>query len=300
MTPDPVLPPTRAVPFLAALCLLPLACSGGENRPIVRDTITATLVQDPPPQTDGVVFFDNVVVSGDNITTDVVVRDTTGTLDLDSVDVVLRYDATFLQVLSFTGQNTLFGTCNTLNATCGLVSPVCASNRSAANGGGAAFCRSNGSTFCSTDTDCTAPGDACGSWGVLEGTLAVLTGPTPRTCSGAPGRTCNTDADCQYCQGDPSIGCIDPTPCGGSICFQDTCSGCPSVVVSGTQLLANVTLRVLRAGSSEIRFVVSSNPSDIASFARKDLTNLPVLFFPNVDAADPAIKTGSILVQGVR
>jgi len=278
------------------------------------------MTQDPPSQSDGVIFFDNVIANGDTLSMRVVVQDSTGLLDIDDVDLVLRYDASFIQVLSVGGQNTLFGTCNTVNPACGVNSPICLADRTSANAGGAGFfCRSDGSTPCTTDADCTAFEDACGNFGILRASFAVLTGP--KVCSNNPARTCSSASDCKLCQNDPSRTCSTPANCGscsnnntqactqnsdctpftcdfGALCVTGTCPGCPSVVVSGTQVIATLSFRVMQDGAGSIRFVVSQVPGANASAARKDLADQSVLFFPNVDVTDPSSRQGSILVAG--
>lgn len=297
--------------FLAGCCLLFAACHGGENKTILKPMVRAALTQTSPPQNDGVIFFDNVTPIGDTLSLDVVVRDSTGNLAIDSIDLVIRYDARFIQVLSVAGQNTLFGTCNTVNPTCGVNSPICVNNRTQANGGGDNFCRKLGSAACTLDTDCTASmdcggdpdctglADECGSFGLLQASFVVLTGP--KVCSNNTSRSCSADADCQLCSNDPDTACTSPSDCGGNLCDSGICqnsTGCSAVTVSQTQKIANLTLRVTQPGCSEIRFVISSNVQGVASFARKDLAELPVLFFPNVDADDLTLKAGCITVKG--
>ncbi|MCI0655599.1 MAG: hypothetical protein L0170_00830, partial [Acidobacteria bacterium] len=161
-----------------ALCLLPLSgCGNGGEDPdiVIAPIIQAEVSQTSPTQSDRVVFMDNVTFVGDIINADLVVRDSTGTLDLDDVDLVLRYDATFIQVTDVRPE-TLFGNCGTVNTSCNLVSPICLSDLSSANGGGARFCRINGSTLCLTNADCPSPNDACGNFGKLSISLAVVTG----------------------------------------------------------------------------------------------------------------------------
>jgi len=282
--------------------------------------VQACLTQIPPPQSDGVVFFDNVIANGDTLSMRVVIQDSTGLLDIDDADVVLRYDASFIQVLSVSGQNTLFGTCNTVNPVCGVNSPICLADRFTANSGGAGFfCRTNGSTPCTTDADCTTAGAACGNFGILHSSFAVLTGP--KVCSNNGAKSCASASDCQLCANDTSRACTSPIDCGacsnnssqactvdadcapgtcvfGALCVTGTCPGCPSVVVSGTQVIATLALRVMKEGSGSIRFVVSQVPGANASAIRKDLADQNVLFFPNVDAADPSSMQGTILVNG--
>jgi hypothetical protein len=70
------------------------------------------------------------------------------------------------------------------------------------------------------------------------------------------------------------------------------------VVVSGTKLVATLSLRVMKEGIGSLRFVVSPLPAANASAARKDLVDQAVLFFPNVDASDPSSTQGTIQVNG--
>jgi hypothetical protein len=70
-------------------------------------------------------------------------------------------------------------------------------------------------------------------------------------------------------------------------------------VVSGTQKIASLTLRVMKEGTSSLRFVISSNPATSGSALRKDLVDhQAVLFFPNVDGDDPSIVAGGIVITG--
>jgi hypothetical protein len=319
----------RSLRLLASLAgvLILGHCSGGERKPILAPTVRARLVQDSPPSSPppalpsakGVVFFDNVISVGDSISMDVVIRNFTSDLDIDDVDLTFRYDSTFIQVASLSGQNTLFGTCNTVNLTCGVNSPICTNNRQQANAGGSRFCRSNGSTFCTADTDCTAAGDACGSFGVLEASFAVLTGP--KVCSNNPNQGCTTNSNCSFCEsGGASCSNVAdcnavPPDCSGNLCSnipgrsctQDvdcvnncvlgTCQGCPSVLVSGTRTIANLTIRVMKEGIGDFRLVVSSS-SAAGSAVRKDLQDLDVVFFPSVDAESPFATNGAIVVTG--
>jgi len=307
--------------ILVGLALLLSGCHGGENKSILKDMLTASACIEDPPPTGSVVFLKNTSASqGDILVLDVMMHVDTATLDFDDIDLVLRYDATFLQVLSVSGTNTLpkeFGTCNTVNPFCGLGSPVCLNNRVQANGGGARLCRISGCTACVADTDCTASDacdmtppvvcptlsvkDACGSFGLLQASFAILTGPN--LCSNNTQSICSTDPDCRFCSNDPTLACTTDTDCGTTnMCQTGTClpgPQCQSVVVSGTPRLTSLTLRVIREGKSEIRFVVSpSNPNATASFVHKNRLELPVMFFPNVDATDLANRQGEIAITG--
>jgi hypothetical protein len=318
------IPPNPSRRFAAALAgalLLLAGCSGGENKPILVPTVKAKLSQSLPPASDGV-FFDVTAIVGDTIQMNVVVRDSTGALDLDDVDLVLRYDATFIQVVNVTAQDALFGTCNTVNPACRVNSPICVDNLAQANGGGEKYCRSNGSTACITDDDCTATGDKCGSFGRLQAAFAVLTGP--KVCTNNPGRTCSASSDCRLCNTNNTLSCTGAGDCSGTCgagntctniparsctgngdCFDDcvfgTCQGCPSVVVSGTRKIASLTLRVMKEGTSSFRFVVSTNPGTTGSALRKDTQDIVVpkdTFFPNVDGDNPSTIDGDIVVTG--
>ena len=308
-----------------ALSVLPLSgCgNGGEDVDIViAPIIQASFVQTTPTQNDRVVFMDNVVAAGDIINADLVVRDTTGTLDLDDFDLVLRYDATFIQVTLVRPQ-TLFGLCGELNTACNLVSPICLNDISVGNSGGARFCRLNGSTLCLTNADCPSPNDACGNFGKLLMSAAVVTGP--KTCSNQSTHSCSQNSDCGFCKSNPAIPCVDASDCtgtcappvcsGGSFnglpcstsaecldtCNVGTCSGCPAVLVNGTSRLVNLTMRVIATGVSEVRFVVSANPLDQASFLRRDTANLSgIQFWPSVDSIDPSMVQGSFTVTGTK
>lgn len=317
----PALPLRRLAAALAGFLLLAAGCGGGENEAILVPTVKASISQGPPPVSDAVVFFQIVSAVGDTIQLNAVVSDSTGTLDLDDADLVLRYDATFIQVINVTAQDAIFGTCNTVNPACALNSPICADNRVEANGGGESYCRSNGSTACVTDDDCTAAGDKCGSFGRLLASQAVLTGP--EVCTNDPDRSCATDSDCQLCN-DPdntTLLCTGAADCSGACglnnlctkiptrscvsdgdCYDEcsfgVCQGCPSVVVSGTRKIASLTLRVMEEGAGTFRFVVSTNPGTTGSALRKDLVDQPVLFFPNVDGDDPSSLSGEILITG--
>ncbi len=334
--PVPRDPALRSLALLAAALLAFAGCSGGQERPILADTITAHIVQDPPPVSGAAVYFGNVKTTGDTIMMDILVR---GPLDVDDADLVLRYDATFIQVVTLTSQGALFGTCNTVNAACSLVSPVCADDRPAANGGQGSppdqtdCCRLKGIKTCTVATEKTAcpdPGDACGTFGRLSAAYAVVTGP--KVCSNRASQTCAQSSDCQFCNSSPAITCAGSVDCSGTctipagstsgtcdkpagrVCTADidcadtcgaagTCRGCPSVTVADGQVvkLATITLRVMTSGSSEFRFVVSSTAgASGVSALRKDLTDQTVQFFPSVDTADPSVKIGSILIQGTK
>jgi len=317
----PALPSRLLAAALAGSLLLLAGCGGGENKAILAPTVKASLSQSPPPVSDAVVFFEITSVVGDTIQMNAVVRDSTGTLDLDDADLVLRYDATFIQVVNVAAQDAIFGTCNTVNPTCGLNSPICVDNLALANGGGEKYCRSNGSTACVTDDDCTASGDKCGSFGRLLAAFAVLTGP--KVCTNNSSLTCSANSDCQLCNANNTLSCASAADCSGSCldntctnlpsrscasdgdCFDGctfgTCQGCPSVVVSGTRKIASLTLRVMEEGTGSFRFVVSANPDTPESALRKDVLDepdYPVLFFPNVDSVDPSILSGDIVVAG--
>jgi hypothetical protein len=308
-----------------ALSLLPLSgCgNGGNNNDIViAPIIQASVAQTSPTQTDRVVFLNNVTAVGDIINADLAVTDTTGTLNMDDFDLVLRYDATFMQVTAVRPE-TLFGNCGTINAACNLVSPVCLNDLSAANAGGTKYCRLNGSTLCIQDTDCPTPNDACGNFGRLSISAAVVRGP--RTCSNKSSQSCAQNADCKFCTSNPATSCLDASscsgicasfvcaggsfnglPCSSSIecvdtCNAGTCSGCPAVLVNGTTRMVNITMRLISTGTSEVRFVVSSNQLAEASFLRKDGLELSgVQFWPSVDSVDPSMVQGSFTVTGTK
>jgi hypothetical protein len=80
-------------------------------------------------------------------------------------------------------------------------------------------------------------------------------------------------------------------------CVAGTCLGCPSVLVSGTRTIANLTIRVMREGIGDFRLVVSSSGAP-GSAVRKDVQDLPVVFFPSVDAESPFATNGAIVVTG--
>ena len=306
-----------------ALSVLPL-CGCGSEAPeiVIAPLIQASVLQTSPTQTDRVVFMDNVTAVGDIINADLVVRDTTGTLDLDDFDLVLRYDASFMQVTVVRPQ-TLFGECGTVNTACSLVSPICLSNLSGANAGGARFCRINGSTLCLTDADCPSPNDACGNFGKLSISAAVVTGP--KTCSNKSTQSCSQNADCKFCSSNSALACIDAASCSGTCtsfvcvggsfnglpcstaaecgdtCNAGLCSGCPAVLVNGTSRFVNITMRLIATGVSEVRFVVAANPLDEASFLRKDTVALSgIQFWPSVDSLDPSVVQGSFTVTGTK
>jgi hypothetical protein len=300
------------------------ACgNSNDNETDIAPMIKASVVQSSPTQSDRVVFFDNVTTAGDTITLDVAVHDSTGTVDMDDADIVLRYDSTFMQLVDIRPE-TLLGKCGTVNPACGLTSPICVDNLPSANGGGERFCRSNGSTPCLKDADCTAANDACGDFGRFEASFAVITGP--KTCSNNSARSCTTSADCHLCTSDTSIVCDDNADCTGA-CVASTCSGgahngdpcsapidcfdacnltascagCPSKLVSGTETIVNLRFRVIDTGSSELRFVTSGSPLSVASFLRKDTVDVTgVQFWPAVDVNDPGLITGSILIEGTK
>ena len=302
---------TSAVLVLAA----PAGCGNGRHREFVAPTIKATFSKsDPnPPPTGGVVYFDNVRAVGDVLNMDVMVQDAAGTLDVDDIDLVLRYDAAFMQVTDIRPE-TILGDCGAVNPACLLTSPICLNNQAAANSGGERFCRSNGSTPCLQNTDCTAPEDACGDFGRLEASFAVITGP--KTCSNSTSVPCASNSECQFCKSNSSLTCSTPTaecsgfcsgalvcsggsfdgkPCTGNADCVDTCnfgvcSGCPSVTISAPKRIVNLTVRVITTGTSELRFVISSNPLETASFLRKEKVDLSgVLFWPNVEAENPGV-----------
>ena len=318
---------SRLLAIAVALLTLPfLGCGNGDGGSdlIVVPLIKANVVQIgcvAPAQP--AVVLENVTAVGDVVNMDVVLS---GTTDTDDVDLVMRYDASFMQVSTIRPE-TIFGTCGTVNPACNLLSPVCLSNLSAANGGGTKYCRSNGSTFCQADTDCTASGDACGNFGQLEVSLAVLTGP--RICSNKPGQSCLAGSDCRFCNGNKAIACgsnaadlsqecrgscvgsvcsggsFNGAPCSSNFecldtCGVGTCSGCPSVPVSGSKRITNISLRVIATGVSILQFVTSTNPAATASHIRKDTLDLPVEFCPSVDAADPTAVVGSFTVTATK
>jgi hypothetical protein len=268
-----------------------------------------------------VVFFDNIVASGDSLEFDVMVRDTTGSLIIDDADLVLRYDASFIQVSAVRGLNTLFGNCNTLNPSCLVNSPICADNRAAANGGGARFCRSDSTKSCAADTDCPGPGNRCGSFGNLEASFAVLTGP--KLCSNNSAAGCATALDCRFCTQDKSQTCTGNVDCTGTCqagtctrpagkpcltnancadtCDLGTCLGCPEVAVDGAQRLATITLRVVKEGIGDLRLAISNGPPSPTSVLRRDNFELDtIVFFPGVDLTDPQnpVVTGNITISG--
>jgi len=308
-----------------ALALLPLSgCGNGGEDPDVHivGLIQASFIQTPPTQSDRVVFMNNVTAVGDIINADLVVSDSTGTLDLDDLDLVLRYDATFMQVTSVRPE-TLFGNCGSINTACNLASPVCLNDMSSANAGGTHYCRINGSTLCLKDDDCPAPNDSCGNFGKLTISLAVITGP--KTCSNKTTQSCLQSSDCKFCSANSSIACVDASDCtaacvnflcsGGSFagqpcsttancvdtCGSGVCSGCPAVLVSGTTRIVNITMRLISTGVSDVRYVVSSNPLDEASFLRKDTVDLSgIQFWPSVDSTDPSLVQGSFTVTGTK
>jgi hypothetical protein len=313
----------RLVVVVAVLPTVLTACGGGDgSNDIVVPLFKASFVQTPPTQTDRVVFMDNVTATGDILNMDVMVQDTSGTLDLDDIDLVLRYDASFLQVTSIR-RETLLGDCGTVNPACQLVSPICIDNHSAANAGGERFCRIDGSTPCAKDSDCPAIGDACGSFGGLETSFAVITGP--KTCSNNSAISCSSSLDCRFCTLNTSLPCTSAAECASTCsagtclsgsfagqscsrtedcidtCGSGLCSGCPSVVVNGAKRIVNLTFRVIQAGSSDLRFVISSNPLDTASFLRKGTVDVSgVQFWPNIDAGNPSLVQGSFIVIGTK
>ncbi len=308
-----------------ALSLLPLSgCGNGGEDPdiVIAPIIQASVLQTSPTQADRVVFMDNITAVGDIVNADLVVRDSTGTLDLDDVDLVLRYDATFIQV-TVVRPETLFGNCGTVNTACNLVSPICLADLPGGNAGGTRFCRINGSTLCLTDADCPSPNDFCGNFGRLPFSAAVVTGP--KTCSNKSSQSCTQNSDCKFCTSNSATACADASDCsgvctldvcaGGSFdglpcstnancvdtCSAGTCSGCPAVLVNGTTRIVNLTMRVIATGVSDVRFVVSSNPLDQASFLRKDTADLSgIQFWPSVDSIDPSVVLGSFTVTGTK
>ena len=318
----PALSLRRPAAALAGALLLLAGCGGGETRPILAPTVKASISQSPPLALNSVVFFDNISVVGDTIQMNAVVRDSTGELEVDAANLVLRYDATFIQVVSVTAQNAIFGTCGTVNLVCGLTSPVCLNNLIQANGGGEKYCRSNGSTPCATDDDCTAPGDKCGSFGRLLASFTVVTGL--KVCANDPGLTCSTDEDCpQFCSANSTLACTTGADCSGTCdlnnlctnlptrgcvsdddCLDDCVRGdcayenCPSVVVSGAPTIASLTLRVMEEGTSSFRFVVSANPATPESALLENTLPLPITFTPSVDRDDPTILSGEIVITG--
>jgi hypothetical protein len=300
------------------------ACGNGDNNgPDLAPMIKASVVQSPPTQSDRVVFFNNVTTAGDIINLDVAVHDTTGTLDVDDIDIDLRYDTTFMQLVEIRPE-TLLGKCGTINPACNRTSPVCVNNQASANGGGERFCRSNGSTPCLKDADCTASNDACGDFGRLESSFLVIAGP--KTCTNNTARSCTSSADCDLCTSDTSLVCDDNADCTGTCvasacvggarngdpcvvafdCFDEcnltaTCAGCPSKLVSGTETIVFLRFRVIDTGTSELRFVTSCNIKAVASFLRNDTLDLTgVQFWPAVDANDPGQITGTILIEGTK
>jgi hypothetical protein len=320
----------RIVPSLLVLVAVPIlvvaleGCGGGSNNNdiIVAPMIRAKVMKDSPTQIDRVVFLDNVTTAGNIINADVMLQDTSGSLSVDDIDVVLRYDATFLQV-TIIRPETLFGTCGTVNLACNLLSPVCLNNQSSANGGGQKFCRSNGSTFCLHDTDCTSPGDFCGDFGALQTSFAVITGP--KTCSNKTTQSCLQSSDCQFCTHNSAQACSNAGNCsgpclsfvcsGGSFngracststdcvdtCGSGVCSGCPSAQVNGKVRIVNLTFQVISTGVSDVRFVVSSSSTSTASFLREATSDLSgVQFWPNVDAANPSLIQGAFTVTGTK
>ena len=300
------------------------ACGTGDNNgPDLAPMIKASVVQSSPTQSDRVVFFNNVTTAGDIINLDVAVHDTTGTLDVDDIDIALRYDSTFMQLVEIRPE-TLLGKCGTVNPACSLASPICLHNLASANGGGERFCRGNGSSPCLQDSDCTSAIDACGDFGRFQASFAVITGP--KTCSNNPARSCTSSADCDLCTSDTSLVCDDNADCTGTCpasvcvggarngdpcvvpfdCFDEcnltsTCAGCPSKLVSGTETIVNLRFRVIDTGTSELRFVTSASFQAEASFLRKDTADLAgIQFWPAVDANDPGQITGTILIEGTK
>jgi hypothetical protein len=84
-------------------------------------------------------------------------------------------------------------------------------------------------------------------------------------------------------------------------CSSGTCSGCPAVLVNGTVRFVNLTMRLIATGVSDVRYVVSANPLDEASFLRKDTANLSgIQFWPSVDSVDPSMVQGSFTVTGTK
>jgi hypothetical protein len=60
-------------------------------------------------------------------------------------------------------------------------------------------------------------------------------------------------------------------------------------------------MRLIATGVSDVRFVVSSNPLDEASFLRKDAADFSgVQFWPSVDSIDPSAVQGSFTVTGTK
>lgn len=354
----------RLAAFAVALLALPFpGCGNGGNgsnlvvTPMIKARVDQVACVPSQPQ----VVFANANTAGDVVNVDIDLQSLSGTVDVDDADLVLRYDASFMQVTDIRPE-TLFGNCGAINTACNLLSPTCLNNQSAANGGGTRFCRSNGTTFCQTDADCPSLGDACGSFGQLELSFAVITGP--RTCSNKTGQSCLSAADCRFCKSNSSVTCTDEcsgvcigsvcsggsqdgricgsttdcadtcgssqqcvkgdhractdecrgscvgsvcvggsfngAPCSSGIecldsCSSGACSGCPSVQVSGTRKIVNISLRVIATGSSSLQFVTSVNPMATASKLRKDALDLPADFCPS-----PTSTTGSFTVTGTK
>ena len=315
---------------MGSVPLVPLAgCGHGNNAndiivaPMIKASFDDTSCTDPcSSQSDPKVFLDNVTTAGNVLNADVMVQDSSGLLDVDDIDLVMRYDATFMQLTSIRPE-TLLGTCGTVNPVCQVLSPVCINNQSAANGGGERFCRGNGSTPCLRDTDCTTTDDVCGDFGRLQASFAVITGP--KTCSNKPSQSCTQSSDCQFCASNPSQACLNAAICTGSCtsfvcaggsfdgkpcssgidcfdaCGSGACSGCPSTLVNGKVRIVNLTFSVIGTGSSDLRFTVSTNPSATACALRKDTVDIGSIHFcPDVDAADPGITHGCFKVTGTK
>jgi hypothetical protein len=180
-------------------------------------------------------------------------------------------------------------------------------------------------SHCQTDADCPSPNDACGSFGELDLSFAVVTGP--RTCSNKTSQSCLQRSDCQFCSSNKALSCQDDAACqgtcvssvcaGGSFnglpcstnvecrdtCSFGTCSGCPPVQVGGTTTrIVNITLRVISIGSSDLRFVVSPNPSANACALRNDTIELSSVgdFCPRFDLSDPVNPVGTFRVTGTK
>ncbi|HEU5180357.1 MAG TPA: hypothetical protein VFW45_06180 [Candidatus Polarisedimenticolia bacterium] len=327
------IPLLSKVSLLALALILPAALAisacgnGNDNSTDLAPMIKVQPIELVPPfplQSDKVVFFNKLSPAGDTFSLDVAVHDDTGTLDLDDIDIVLRYDTTFMQLVDIRSE-TLFGSCGAVNTACNRTSPVCVNNQASANGGGERFCRSNGSTPCLKDTDCTATGDSCGDFGRLQAAFAVITGP--KTCSNDSTHSCTQGSDCHLCTSDVSIPCANNAQCTGTCvssvcsggghagdpcianidCFDTcnvsaTCNGCPSKVVSGTQSIVNLRFRVIDTGRSELRLVTSGSSQAVASFLRKDTLDIGgVQFWPDVDASDVTdIDNSTILIEATK
>jgi hypothetical protein len=109
--------------IVAAVCLLPVACSGDERTVVIGPIFADITIQDTST-TDPAVYFEKAGASADMIMVDVKLRTPTPT-DYDAFNLEIRFDPGHVQISQVFGVPTSLGACSDLTGGCSSASLAC-------------------------------------------------------------------------------------------------------------------------------------------------------------------------------